>query len=150
MMKHRGSLYQQGTDVLGPPFSMKAAQVVIFRKSKTGQFIVNGKPNLVAPLMYKTVMWLATFNDNATITALKTKLCELKQYMIKFDEIHTYFDQNYTQLKALGQSIDDDNIILFDNNLLGIGDATFHDEMQVTRYWMDQQGNMRDATHETS
>lgn len=52
------------------------------------------------------------------------------QYMIKkndnFDEIHTYFNQNNTQLKALGQFIEDVYTILFDAYVLGMLNATYY------------------------
>jgi hypothetical protein len=94
----------------------------------------------------------ATLDGNATMTALTANLRELMQYAIRhngnIDEIHTYFNQNYAQLKAQGQSIDNVHTILFDAYLLGIPDATFHDYMSRSQDdWMDQTGDMRDATH---
>jgi len=65
------------------------------------------------------------------------------------DEIHTYFNQNFAQLKARGQSVDDVHTILFDAYLLGVPDATFHEYIRrLQDDWMDQTGDMRDATHE--
>lgn len=58
---------------------------------------------IVAPVMYKTIMRLATLDDNATVIALRTNLCEFTQYAVKqnenIDEINIYFDQNWSQLK---------------------------------------------------
>jgi hypothetical protein len=66
--------------------------------------------------MYKTMMRLATLDGNATVTALRSNLRELTQYAIKhngnIDEIHMYFNQNFAQLKARGQSVDDVHTIL--------------------------------------
>ena len=80
--------------------------------------IVNGQPKIVAPLMYKTMMRLATLDGNASVTNLRTNLHELTQYVIEhngnIDEIHTYFNQNFAQLKARGQSVDDVHSILFE------------------------------------
>ncbi len=103
--------------------------------------------------MYKTIMSLSTLDGNATVTALRANLHELMQYAIKqngnIDEIHTYFNQNYVQLKARGQSVDDVHTILFKAYLQGVPDATFHDYMsRLQDDWMDQTGDMRDATHE--
>jgi hypothetical protein len=103
--------------------------------------------------MYKTIMRLATLDGNATVTALRANLRELTQYAIKqngnIDEIHTYFNQNYAQLRARGQSVDDVHTILFEAYLQGVPDATFHDYMRrLQDDWMDQTGDMRDATHE--
>ena len=68
---------------------------------------VNGKIKVVAPLMYKLIMRLVTLDENATATALQANLCELNNYSIKengnIDNIHTYFNLNYAQLKARGQ-----------------------------------------------
>jgi predicted metal-dependent hydrolase len=96
---------------------------------------------------------LATLDGTATMTALRANLRELTQYAIKhngnIDEIHTYINQNYTQLKARGQSVDNVHTILFDNYLLGVPDAIFHDYMRrLQDDWMDQTGDMRNATHE--
>jgi len=237
--KHGTNLYEQGTKALGTPFSMKASQVVIFKKElqdrasmmgwdkgtqnilkftnkdgrqisliaeygqidaetlkaacqtfitginsdkraaqnneqmwcclynsltkeakatlltykKDYEILVNGESKVVAPLMYKTIMRLATLDGNATITALRANLRELTQYAIKqngnIDEIHTYFNQNYAQLRARGQSVDDVHTILFEAYLQGVPDATFHDYMRrLQDDWMDQTGDMRDATHE--
>lgn len=59
---------------------------------------INGEPKVVAPLMCNTIMRLATLDGNASITAVRTNLCELTQYKIKqksnIDKIQTYFNQN--------------------------------------------------------
>ena len=85
---------------------------------------INGKPKVVEPLMYKTIMRLATLVGNTTVTALRANLRELTQYPIKqngnIDKIHTYFNQNYVQLKAQGQSINHVHTILFDTYLQGV------------------------------
>jgi hypothetical protein len=65
------------------------------------------------------------------------------------DKIHTYFNQNFAQLKARGQSVDDVHTILFEAYLQGVPDATFHNYMsRLQDDWMDQTGDMKDATHE--
>jgi hypothetical protein len=117
------------------------------------ELTVNGEPKVVAPLMYKTIMRLATLDGKATVTALRANLRELTLYAIKengnIDKIHTYFNHNYAQLKARGQSVDDVHTILFDAYLQGVPDATFHDYIRrLQDDWMDQTGDMRDATHE--
>ena len=129
------------------------AKATLLTYKKDYEVLVNGKPKVVAPLMYKTIMRLATLDGNATVTALRANLRELTQYAIKqngnIDEIHTYFNQNYAQLKARGQSVDDVHTILFEAYLQGVPDATFHDYMRrLQDDWMDQTGDMRDATHE--
>ncbi len=129
------------------------AKAMLFTYKKDYEILVNGEPKVVAPLMYKTIMRLATLDGNATITALRANLRELMQYTIKqngnIDKIHAYFNQNYMQLKARGQSIDDVHTILFKAYLQGVSDTTFHDYMRrLQDDWMDQTGDMRDATHE--
>jgi hypothetical protein len=129
------------------------AKATLLTYKKDYEVMVNGQPKIVAPLMYKTMMRLATLDGNATVTALRTNLRELTQYAIKhngnIDEIHTYFNQNFAQLKARGQSVDDVHTILFEAYLQGVPDATFHDYMsRLQDDWMDQTGDMKDATHE--
>jgi hypothetical protein len=117
------------------------------------ELMVNGSTKVVAPLMYKTIMRLATLDGKATVTALRANLRELTHYAVRengnIDKIHTYFNHNYAQLKARGQSVDDVHTILFDAYLQGVPDATFHDYIRrLQDDWMDQTGDMRDATHE--
>jgi hypothetical protein len=128
------------------------AKATLLTYQKDDKITVNGEPKVVAPLMYKTIMRLATLDGNATLTALRTNLCELTQYAIKhngnINEIYTYFNQNYAQPKARGQSVDNVHTILFDAYLLGVPDVTFHDYMRrLQDDWMDQTGDMHDATH---
>ncbi len=107
----------------------------------------NGTKKIAAPLLYKTVMRLATLDSNATDRQLRTNLRELTSYAIRengnIDKIHTYFDQNYTQLRARGQAVDDVHSILFDA-YLAVPDAEFHQYMKrLHDDWMDQVGEMK-------
>ena len=65
---------------------------------------INEETKVVAPLVYKMIIRLANLDGNATVTALRANLHELTQYAIKengnINSIHTYFNQNYLQLKA--------------------------------------------------
>jgi hypothetical protein len=131
----------------------KEAKATLLTYKRDYEVMVNGQPKIVAPLMYKTMMRLATLDGNTTVTALRTNLCNLMQYAIKhngnIDEIHTYFNQNFAQLKARGQSMDDVHTILFEAYLQGVPDATFHNYMsRLQDDWMDQLGDMKDAMHE--
>jgi hypothetical protein len=64
-------------------------------------------------------------------------------------QIPPYFNQNYAQLKARGKSVDNVHTILLNAFLLGVLDATFQDYMCMLQdNWMDQTGDMRNATHE--
>ena len=71
-----------------------------------------------APLMYKTIMRLATIDSVATTEALRANLRELPAYTstVKgdIDKIHSYFDENFSQLLARGATIDNPIGILFD------------------------------------
>ena len=52
-----------------------------------------------APLLLKTMMHLATLDNKATSKKLRNNLCELPAYVAKvtnIDEIHTYFNVNYS------------------------------------------------------
>ena len=131
----------------------KEAKAMLLTYRKDYEIIINGEPKVVARLMYKTIMRLVTLDGNATVTALRANLRKLTQYARKhngnIDVIHTYFNQNYTQLKAQGQSVDNVHTILFDAYLLGVPDATFHDYMRrLQDDWMNQTGEMHNATHE--
>ena len=46
------------------------------------------------------------------------------------------------------QSVDAVHSILFEACLQGVPDATFHNYMRLKDDWMDQNGDMQDATHE--
>ncbi len=64
----------------------------------------NGVYKIVAPLLYKTIMRLATLDSNAMDHQLWANLRKLTSYAIQengnIDKIHTHFDHNFTQLKA--------------------------------------------------
>ena len=126
------------------------ATLLTYRKDY--KILVNSEPKVVAkPLVYKTMMRLATLDGKATVTTLKANLCELTQYAIKengnINTIHTYFKQNYAHLKACGQSVGDVHAIFFEANLQG-PDATFYEyTRRLQEDWMDQTGDMRDAIH---
>ena len=114
---------------------------------------VNRESKVVVPLMYKVIMRLATLDRDATITALRANLCELMQYAINvnrnINNMHTYFNQNYAQLKAWEQSADNVYTIFFKAYLQGIPDATFHNFMnRLQDDWMDQTGDTKDAKHD--
>jgi hypothetical protein len=113
----------------------------------------SGKMTEVGPLMYKTMMRLATLDNNATVQALRANLRELPQYSIKvngnIDQIHEYFDQNYNQLKSRGHGVDDVMTILFEAYKV-IPDSNFN--AYITRLfddWIDQSADMIGATHVT-
>ena len=82
------------------------AKAMLLTYKKDYEILVSEEPKAVAPLMYKTIMRLATLDGNVTVTALRAKLRKLTQYKIKqngnINKIHTYFNQNYMQLKARG------------------------------------------------
>lgn len=71
-----------------------------------------------APLMFKTIMRLATIDSVATTEALRANLRELPAYTATvkgdIDKMHSYFDENYSQLIARGATIDNPVGILFD------------------------------------
>ena len=71
-----------------------------------------------APLLFKTIMRLATIDSVATTEALRANLRELPTYAATvggdIEKINQYFDENYSQLVARGAQIDDPVGILFD------------------------------------
>ncbi len=72
---------------------------------------------IYVPLLYKTIMALATINSVATTKTLRSNLGELPTYCstIKGDIelLHSYFDANYTQIIACGATVEDPVNILF-------------------------------------
>ena len=55
------------------------AKATLLTYQKDYKIIVNGEYKVVAPLMYKTIMRLATLDGNANVTALRTNLHVLSQ-----------------------------------------------------------------------
>ena len=80
------------------------------------EYTFDGK--VYAPLLFKTIMRLATIDSVATTEALRANLRELAAYAATVsgdvDKINEYFDENYSQLIARGAKIDDPVGILFD------------------------------------
>ena len=84
------------------------AKVIAFRNEF--EQVQNNQTYTSAPLLLKTMMRLATLDNKATSETLRNNLRELPAYAAKvknIDEIHTYFDVNYSQLKARGEEYDD-------------------------------------------
>ena len=84
------------------------AKVIAF--CKEFEHVENNQTFTSAPLLLKTMMRLATLDNKATSEKLRSNLRELLAYAAKVknvDEIHTYFDVNYSQLKAQGEEYDD-------------------------------------------
>ena len=106
---------------------------------------------VVGPLLFKTVMRLATIDSVATEESLRAKLRELHQLTssLKYDlpKIHALFHQYYTQLIARGASIDDPIGILF-QIYLTINCANFRNYIQ-RKHDMYYDGETPTLTHET-
>ena len=84
------------------------AKVIAFRNEF--EHMQDNQTFTSAPLLLKTMMRLATLDNKATSETLRNNLRELPAYAAKvknIDEIHTYFDVNYSQLKARGEEYDD-------------------------------------------
>jgi hypothetical protein len=75
-----------------------------------------------APLIYKTIMQLATIDSVATAQMLRDNLQPLGTYAAtvngNIDKVHSKFDKNYTQLIARGATFDDPIGILFEAYLV--------------------------------
>ncbi len=69
------------------------------------------------PLLHKKVMALATINSVATTKTLRANLQELPTYCASvkgnIKMVHSYFDNNYSQIIACGATVDDPVDILF-------------------------------------
>jgi len=77
------------------------AKVIAFRNEF--EHFENNQTYTSAPLLLKTMMRLATLDNKATSETLRNNLRELPAYAAKvknIDQIHTYFDVNFSQLKA--------------------------------------------------
>jgi hypothetical protein len=103
--------------------------------------------------MYKTIIRLATLDGKAAITVLWANLHNCMQYAVNkngnIDSIHTYFNYNYAQLKACGQSVNGNHTILFEAYLQGVPNATFHDYMRrLQNDQTDEMEDTRDSIHE--
>jgi hypothetical protein len=106
---------------------------------------------VVGPLLFKTVMRLATIDSVATEESLRAKLRELHQLTssLKYElpKIHALFHQYYTQLIARGASIDDPIGILF-QIYLTINCTNFRNYIQ-RKHDMYYDGETPTLTHET-
>jgi polysaccharide deacetylase 2 family uncharacterized protein YibQ len=80
------------------------------------EYTINNK--ICAPLLYKVIMRQATIDSKATSEALRQNLNELASYAPTVggdvDMINSRFDENYTQLIARGETVDDPIAKLFD------------------------------------
>ena len=80
------------------------------------EYTINNK--ICAPLLYKVIMRQATIDSKATSEALRQNLNELASYAPTVDGdvdmINSRFDENYTQLIARGETVDDPIAKLFD------------------------------------
>ncbi len=108
----------------GAKFKMRAAQnnhmvAQCLKKSFTVASLARLKPYQVqymfegveyGPLMYKTIMRLATIDFDATTETLHANLNNLPSYAASVngnvDLINSYFDTNYTQILARGATVD--------------------------------------------
>ena len=72
---------------------------------------------IFAPLLHKKVMQIATIDSVATTKTLRANLRELASYCVSvkgdIELVHTYFDNNHSQIIAQGDSVDDPVDILF-------------------------------------
>ncbi len=106
---------------------------------------------VVGPLLFKTVMRLATIDSVATEESLCAKLRELhlltSSLKYELPKIHALFHQYYTQLIARGASIDDPIGILF-QIYLTINCTNFRNYIQ-RKHDMYYDGETPTLTHET-
>ncbi len=101
---------------------------------------------MTVPLLYKTIMHPATLNYKSNALELRENLHELTNYAVcendNIDKIHTYFDQNYTQLWICWQVVDNVHSILL-NTYLTIPSTEFHKPMKKTHDDMIKVGKMQ-------
>jgi hypothetical protein len=72
---------------------------------------------MYAPLLHKKVMALATIDSMATTKTFHSNLREIPTYYAtvkgNIELVHTYFDNNHSQIIACGASVDNPIDILF-------------------------------------
>jgi hypothetical protein len=72
---------------------------------------------IFAPLLHKKVMQIATIDSVATTKTLRANLRELASYCVSvkgdIELVHTYFDNNHSQIIARGDLVNDPVDILF-------------------------------------
>lgn len=104
-----------------------------------------------APLLFKTMMRLATIDSVATTESLRASLRELKDMVpsLNYDlpKIHALYHQYHSQLIARGASIDDPIGILF-GIYLAINCTKFQAYVQ-RKHDMYYDGELTGLTHET-
>jgi hypothetical protein len=70
-----------------------------------------------APLLHKKIMQIATIDSVATTKTLRANLRELASFCASvkgdIEQVHTYFDNNHSQIIARGDTVDDPVDILF-------------------------------------
>ena len=103
---------------------------------------------IMVPLLYKMVMQLATLDFAATNAILCKNIHELTQYAITFgrdvDEIISYIDINYSQLKALGEVMADavEHILKAFRNGVKENDFKIYFKKETDDYW-DEMAEMK-------
>ena len=104
-------------------------------------------PTMVAPLLYKTIMRLATLDSAATIKALKAKITNIAEYAREcggdIDLIIGRINTNNTQLLARGVDMKEDAVQpVLEMFATAIPDASF------TKYFTQKQDDYWDQTDE--
>ena len=105
------------------------------------------------PMLYKTVMRLATVDNTATDEQLRTNLRQLPTLAVQcngdIDKIHTSFFSNLNLLQARGKNCDDLMPVLFET-YQSITCSNFRKYIdKLHDDWLDNTGDMKDATYET-
>jgi hypothetical protein len=103
------------------------------------------------PLLFKTIMHLATIDSMAMTEALRANLRELTAYAAvvhgSIDKINQYFNNNYSQLVAHGAQLNDPVGILF-YGYRTISCSHFKTYI-VCNHGMYLDGKLANLTHET-
>ncbi len=96
-----------------------------------------------APLLYKTIMRLATIDSKATSAVLRDNLYNLDAKMVQLNsnilEFHLYFSTNYNQLLGHGEAVDSPVHLLF-KAYKAVQDSKFVITQKEEEYFEDKNG----------
>lgn len=127
-------------------------QSTLLSYNRDYEILINWEPKVVAPLLYKTIIRLATLDENTTVTALWANLASSDNIPSSKTAISTKYSHLLQPDISLAQSW---RIICWClahhpfHGLQGRQDATSHYYMRrLQDHLMDQTRDMQDATHD--
>jgi hypothetical protein len=104
-----------------------------------------------APLLFKTIMRLATIDSKATANFLRESLNNCDSYMVKcssdINQFNLFFTTTYTQLLGRGESVDDPLVPLW-KGYLAAQDHNFHAFIERKQQdYFEEKDDMKDLDY---